>query len=399
MSLNGTRLSRSERRELDVLDAGMHRVPEWLRPAAGWSDAPAATGGVVFCNNIVTPYTNRLFNGAAEAGLKLTVVSAAETEPNRAWGALAEKRYDHVVLPGRRVQLGPGRFAHFNSGIFRTLNALKPRLLVINGFYPTMLVAALWAMLTHTRMVLSIDGWAETMPNSIYHRLVRPFVLRHVERVIVPGRKGREYFRGQGIGYDRIATVPLVPAWDAPDAVPAMAGRRFDLLWCGHLNNDAKNAAFLVAVCRELKATMPELSVRIVGQGPAEAETLKALATVGVNVVHDRALPWDRMGEVFSSSKLLVFPSLWEPWGLVCNEAMQCGTPVLASPHVGAGDDLVRTGETGAVLPLDAVTWAGEIRRLLGNERDWTRLSGHARAEMQTRPLSASIAAFVAALA
>lgn len=399
MSSPGAEFPATERHELQVLDEHLRTVPpQWLKPSTDdWTSVPAI-GGVAFFNNIVTPYTNRLFNTAVEAGVKLTVVSAAKDEPNRAWGAVTRNGYEHIVLRGYRVRLGAGRFAYFNRGVFRTLNLLRPRLLVINGLYPTMLVAALWAMLTRTRLMLSIDGWAETMPDSMYHRVVRPFVLRHCARVITPGLKGRDYFRAQGIGYDRIARVPLVPAWDAPSRPTPFTERPFDLVWCGHLNNDVKNAGFLVSLCRELKPTMPGLRLRIVGQGPAQAETLAALRAAGVDVMHDAALPWDRMAEVFSTAKLLVFPSLWEPWGLVCNEAMQCGTPVLVSPHVGAAGDLVRTGETGAVLPLDPKAWAQEVRRLLGDAEGWQRLSDAARAEMARRSLSASVAAFVEAL-
>lgn len=400
MSSPRAELSGSGRHELEVLDERRrHLPPDWLRPQAGeWRAAPAL-GGVVFLNNIVTPYTNRLFNAAVAAGVRLTVVSAAAGEPNRRWGALADSGYEHIVLPGHRLRLGASRFAYFNSRVFRTLNALRPELLVINGFYPTMLLAALWAILTRTRLMLSIDGWAETMPNSIYHRVVRPFVLRHCERIVTPGLKGRDYFRRQGIGYDRIARVPLVPAWDPPAHLNGFAERPFDLAWCGHLNNEVKNAGFLVALCRELKPTMPDLRVRIVGQGPAQRQTLAALRDLGVEAVHDASLPWDRMAEVFGAAKLLVFPSLWEPWGLVCNEAMQCGTPVLVSQHVGAGEDLVRSGETGAVLPLDPRLWAQEVRRLLGDAEAWQRLSSAGRAEMATRSLSASVTAFVEALA
>lgn len=365
-------------------------MPEPLRPATA--------GRVVFFNNIVTPYTNRLFNAAVSAGIDLTVVSAAATEPNRSWGALAAREYDHVVLPGRRVRLGAGRFAYINGGIFRTLNRLRPRLLVINGFFPSMLFAVLWAMLTRTRLMLSIDGWAETMPNSIYHRIVRPFVLKRCRGVICPGRKGRDYFLAQGIAAANIHIVPLVPAWDPPATVPGFADRPFDLLWCAHLNDDVKNAKFFVECCRLLAPDFPALRVRVVGKGPSGAATLLQLAEAGIAVTHDASVEWHRMGEVFAGAKLLVFPSLWEPWGLVCNEALQCGTPALVSPHVGAGDDLVRTGETGAVLPLDARAWADEIARLLRDPEAWQALSQAGRHKMQNRSLAASVEAFADAV-
>ena len=353
---------------------------------------------VVIFNNIVTPYTNRLYARLAER-VNLAIVSAAGTEANRAWGDVGAAPYHHEVLPGFRLQLGPGRFAYLNTGIFRTLSRLRPRLLLINGFYPSMLLATLWAMLTRTPLALTIDGWAETMPNSPYHRLIRPLILSACRFVVVPGNKGRDYFRSQGFADSRIVTVPLVPAWDGPATVTPFAERRFDLLWCGHLNHDAKNVGFLVELCRCLKPLRPDLTLRIIGDGPAREETLAALRALGIDPVYDPARRWDEMAGIFSASRLLVFPSVWEPWGLVCNEALQCGTPALVSPHVGAGDDLIRGGETGYVLPLDAEQWAATAQRLLADPSQWQALSDAGRAEMSTRTLDASVQTLAKALA
>ena len=42
--------------------------------------------------------------------------------------------------------------------------------------------------------------------------------------------------------------------------------------------------------------------------------------------------------------------SSFEPWGLVVNEAMAAGLPVIATERVGCVDDLVVNGETGLVI-------------------------------------------------
>ena len=44
---------------------------------------------------------------------------------------------------------------------------------------------------------------------------------------------------------------------------------------------------------------------------------------------------------------LFVLPSHFEPWGLVINEAMNAGKPVIVSDCVGAAPDLVQTGRNG----------------------------------------------------
>jgi glycosyltransferase involved in cell wall biosynthesis len=355
------------------------------------------TGRVVIFNNMLTPYTTRLFNALVDGGMDLKIVSASTTEPNRHWGKNPNHRFEWLVLPGLQIQLAPQRFAYINRGIISTLNRLKPDLLVINGFYPSMLVAVLWAMFTRTRIALLIDGWAHTMPGSVYHRLIRPFIISRLDAVIVCGTKGRDYFLSQHFPADRIHIVPLVPAWDGPASIKSFDDREFDLVWCAHLNDEVKNAPFLVELCKALKPTRPGLKVRIVGRGPSQEATLAGLASAGVTYEYTESIPWQQISPVFENSRVLVFPSLWEAWGLVCNEGMQCGVPAIASPFTGASDDLVRTGETGAVLPLDAQVWAHEIDRLLTDTSDWSRMSENGRAEMAKRTLAASAAAFAKA--
>lgn len=74
---------------------------------------------------------------------------------------------------------------------------------------------------------------------------------------------------------------------------------------------------------------------------------------------------FDGVIEAFAISDVAVVPSTFEPWGLVVNEALAAGLPVIASNRVGAVDDLVTEGETGMVFPSgDAVALAKAMRRL-----------------------------------
>ena len=137
------------------------------------ANTPDAIDAVEF-NNMVTPYTRRLFDQLSADGLGLAVVSCTLSERNRHWRLAGESGFRHEVLRGITVEVGPRRFAHLNRGIFRTLSRLRPRLLVLNGFYPSMLLGLAWARLTRTPIALRVDGGAGDMPMSAYHRLFRP---------------------------------------------------------------------------------------------------------------------------------------------------------------------------------------------------------------------------------
>jgi glycosyltransferase involved in cell wall biosynthesis len=101
--------------------------------------------------------------------------------------------------------------------------------------------------------------------------------------------------------------------------------------------------------------------------------------------------PVDRadLPALYSAADAVVLPSIrtatfTEPWGLVCNEAMHQGTPVIASDAVGAAaGGLVVDGRNGLVVPQgDADVLATRIRTLAANPELRTRLGDAARKDV-----------------
>ena len=67
------------------------------------------------------------------------------------------------------------------------------------------------------------------------------------------------------------------------------------------------------------------------------------------------------MAAVYRSADVLIFPTLEDVWGLVANEAMLCGLPVLCSKHAGCAIELFPT--ESIFDPLDANEFALTLRR------------------------------------
>ena len=340
-------------------------------------------------NNMVTPYTDRLFSRIKADGLSIAVVSCTASERNRSW-KLGEKSYRHEILPGLELEVGRRRFAHLNRGIFRTLFRLRPGMLILTGFYPSMLLGLAWSRLTRTPLGLRVDGGEEDMPASPYHRLFRPMLMRRCRAVLTCSEKGAAYFRKAGFAEEQIFRMPLVPAWDPPRQVPGFAARRVDLIWIAEIDHAVKNAGFFAEVATRLKQCRPDLTVRVIGCGPDQPAMIGALAAAGIDYQHDEAVEWERIPEALADARLLLLPSKREPWGLVCNEAMQCGTPCLVSPHVGAADDLILDGLNGRVLPLDLDQWVAAALALLDDPGAWSAMSARARRAAASRGIEAS---------
>jgi glycosyltransferase involved in cell wall biosynthesis len=123
------------------------------------------------------------------------------------------------------------------------------------------------------------------------------------------------------------------------------------------------------------------------GDGPLRPE-LEALARrldVAERVRFLGFVNQSRLPGVYSASDLLVVPSEYEPFGVVVNEAMLCGCAVVVSDRVGAGADLVRTGENGFVVRCgDLEALAGVLREALRDRERLQRMGQVAKERMAT---------------
>lgn len=86
-----------------------------------------------------------------------------------------------------------------------------------------------------------------------------------------------------------------------------------------------------------------------VGDGSL-AEDLASISRVDSGVIFAGRLSGDQLLSAYNSANVFVLPSTFEPWGLVVNEAMAAGLPVIASLQVGCVDDLVINDSTGLVF-------------------------------------------------
>jgi glycosyltransferase involved in cell wall biosynthesis len=94
--------------------------------------------------------------------------------------------------------------------------------------------------------------------------------------------------------------------------------------------------------------------VLVGGDGPCRAD-LEALSTeLGVDFVVRGFVDGDRLIETYVAADVFVLPSVSEPWGLVVNEAMECGVPTVVSDNVGSrhlvesgGGAIFRAGDAG----------------------------------------------------
>lgn len=87
----------------------------------------------------------------------------------------------------------------------------------------------------------------------------------------------------------------------------------------------------------------------IAGSGQFETN-LKSIANS--NIHFTGFIDNKKLGELYQQHDVFILPSTYEPWGLVVEEALYWGLPVIVSDKVGCREDLVIPGVTGEVFPV-----------------------------------------------
>ena len=117
-------------------------------------------------------------------------------------------------------------------------------------------------------------------------------------------------------------------------------------------SSDLKGVDLLVeALSILIREKKYRIGMMIVGDGPKKTSILEKFHKINLQHFHFAGFQnQSHLPNYYYAADVLVVPSVKEPWGLVVNEAMASGTPVIASDCVGASYDLIEVGKTGYVF-------------------------------------------------
>jgi len=163
-----------------------------------------------------------------------------------------------------------------------------------------------------------------------------------------------------------------------------LAGRQsercFDVMFSGRVVK-VKNPAFFARVCAGIKARIGRCRVLVIGGGDTDltAEMKEIFEQHGVSAEFAGFIPHAALPDYYAQSRLLLLPTSGDCWGVVINEAMAAGTPVITSEWTAAAGELVLHERNGCVLPLDEEVWVSAAIGLLSDDSKWESFSRCAR--------------------
>ena len=195
------------------------------------------------------------------------------------------------------------------------------------------------------------------------------------DRLLTVSSSMAEYLRRR---FGRPGAGLALPGIDLSHFAPGHEERTTDVLFVGRFHPRKG--------IRELRAALdrlPPLSVVLCGGGGDRREVRDIRAWIESTRHRVRLridVPHAEIPSFYREARLLVVPSLYEPFGMVAVEGMASGTPVVAS-RVGGLSDHVRDGEEGFLVPPgDPGALADAIRRVLDREDERRRMGENALA-------------------
>lgn len=332
---------------------------------------------IAFVSNEPQPYSVPVFDLVArELGIELMVLFCCRREPNRQWD-LPPMLFPHMFLR-ERIYTVKGRYIHNNPDVFTALRRFSPDVVVTDGFNPTHLYAFLYALLAGRAHVAMTDG-TDISERTLgkMHKTIRRLVYGRTQAFVAASEGGFRLFDNYAIARELMYKSCLCINNQAFQAETAECEKQVDFLFSGRLE-EVKNPFFAIDVAvTTAKLLGRRLSLLFVGAG-SEEHALWARAAQDQEHVELRFHGFAtqaQLPQLYRSARVFLFPTRWDPWGVVANEACAAGLPVIVSPHAGVAGELVRDGSNGYVCPLDVAIWATHAATLLQDEQRYDRFS------------------------
>jgi len=292
------------------------------------------------------------------------------------WERPITEGYPHEFIPSVHPHPSPyGFWPLTNPKLWTRLTRDDFDAVLLIGWAFASCWLALGAARAHGLKVLlrgesGVEGYHERPPwKSKVRDIALEAIFRSVDAFLTIGSRNAELYRAFGVPDEKLFLTPYAVdnAYFLAKA-DELASRRSELRSALGVNDDRpivmtsgklierKAPLDLLRAFAEVRPKRPSKLV-FLGDGPlrGEVETEARRAGVADDVLVTGFKDQGVLGEVYGAADLFAFPTRFETWGLVLNEAMLFGLPAICTDRVPGADDLIVAGESGHVYPAGDV--------------------------------------------
>jgi glycosyltransferase involved in cell wall biosynthesis len=300
--------------------------------------------------NLVAPYRVPVYSRLAEY-FNLHILHG-KMEGNRNWkeaevrGATLRRAWGWQCTFKRRAfgKVIDKRFLHITPGYFTELVRIRPDAIISNEIGLRTFLALTYGALFRVPVWAWWGGTLHTERNlDTARKVLRRIAAKLVEHWISYGQTSTEYLLSLGVSRSRILQIQncVDESWYINPVSSGLPNILHPVVLHVGQFIGRKGANQLIEAAATLQSEGLEFSLLLVGNGPDKAELQTQVTNLHLRNVHFiAAQPPEKMAFYYCGADALVFPTLQDVWGLVANEAILSGLPVLCSKYAGCAPEL-----------------------------------------------------------
>ena len=315
---------------------------------------------IAYLTNNLTPHTLPLLISLSSRVKELIVLTSTAPEQNANWNPKAEGRFQIIQqrkLSLRRVRYHPQGYSdpmdiHVPYGTLLQLIKSHPDAVISLEFGIRTLQALMYRLLRPSSRLIV---WAPVSERTEQGRgklrlILRKLILRKADAILVNGSSGFRYIRQLGTESRKIFTVPYTTDIELFGSIhpsrPRGAVTR--LLYVGQLI-ERKGLLPFVNMLIQWIEIHPIIKVifALAGEGSVRHQMEKLPLPKNLVLSFLGKINYLDLPACYANADIFVFPTLGDEWGLVVNEAMMTGLPVLGSIYSQAVEEMVEEGKNG----------------------------------------------------
>ncbi|MCU1807113.1 glycosyltransferase family 4 protein [Cytobacillus firmus] len=312
---------------------------------------------VMFMTNLPSPYRVEFFNELGKR-CELTVIYERLTATNRSnkWKGKSAQSFKEIYLSGKSI----GKESSLSYKIINHLKYNKYDIIVLSGYSsPTSMIAITYLRMKKIPFILSSDGGIIKNDNKIMYMIKRSFISK-ASAWLSTGEMTSKYLIHYGAHKDKIYDYPFTSVAEKEVLLMPTSREKKE-----NIKNDLKipeekvvlsvgqfiyRKGFdtLIKSCSKIDKN---IGIYIVG-GKATQEYINLKEQYGNNNLHFVDFKSkEELSKYYMAADVFVLPTREDIWGLVVNEAMSKGLPIITTYKCVAGTELVKNN--GYLIPAE----------------------------------------------
>lgn len=326
---------------------------------------------ILVLHNIITPYRVHLFNEMAsyyaDKFVDFKVIFLSESDKNRHWNNF-DIQFSFDILKNTAIRFGKKDLYTFfiNKNINGLLEKENPDKIICFGWDHLAAYSSFYWSRKHNKEFIIWSGstvYEKSWRRYFFNPLVK-YLVKHSDKCIGDGTRHRDYLIRLGAKPTNVETfyfqVDVDYFINKSDEFSDDDKKHFKMLldintqkiifFNGQLI-ERKGIFELLQGFRMYQEKHNDITLLILGRGMEKEKMQEIITKQNIqNIVFADFVPYKEVYKFYTISDMLILPSREEAWGLVINEAMACGLPVISTYETGAVDDLIEEGKNGFVI-------------------------------------------------